>query len=150
MRRSVADFCASGRPVLAECGGLLYLTESLRDLQGGTHPMCGVLPARAAMAGRLRALGYRTARPREDSFLAPRGQELRGHEFHYGTLDGTPAGPWRDAFDWEGSRGALGTEGWWNGAVLATWFHGWLAGEATIGCWIEAMRAVRAKEEAWN
>lgn len=146
MRASIRDACATGRPVLAECGGLLYLCEELVDLDGEAHPMCGVLPARGVLGSRLRALGYRTARPREDLFLAGRGTALRGHEFHYGVLEGEPRGPWRAAFDWEGSRGALGEEGWWNGSVLATWFHGWLDDEDTIGRWIAWMRAARAKE----
>lgn len=146
MRASIRDACAAGRPVLAECGGLLYLCEELVDLDGVAHPMCGVLPARGVLGSRMRALGYRTARPREDLFLAERGKALRGHEFHYGALEGEPRGDWRTAFDWEGARGASSEEGWWNGSVLATWFHGWLDDEETIGRWIASMRAARAKE----
>lgn len=150
MRGSIRDFCATGRPVLAECGGLLYLCRDLVDGDGRVHPMCGVVPARGVLGHRLRALGYRTVRPREDVFLAARGRELRGHEFHYGRLEGEPSGEWRPSFDWEGARGSLGTEGWWNGSVLATWFHGWLDHEDIIGRWIASMRVARAKEEAWR
>ena len=150
MRSDIAAFCASGRPVLAECGGLLYLATEIVDITGATHPMCGVVPARGILGRRLKALGYRTARAREDLFLGSRGQELRGHEFHYGTLEGTPDGSWRPAFDWEGSRGSLGVEGWWNGSVLATWFHGWLDHDTTIDRWTDSMRAARTKEETWN
>lgn len=149
MRESVEAFCATARPVLAECGGLLYLCRDLLDLEGVVHPMCGVLPARGVLGRRLRALGYRTARPREDLFLAGAGRVLRGHEFHYGSLDGKPDGPWRSPFDWEGARGPLGREGWWNGSVLATWFHGWLDDDEAIGRWITAMRATRAEGVPW-
>jgi cobyrinic acid a,c-diamide synthase len=55
LRGGVRDFAAGGRPVVAECGGLLYLA---RELDG--HPMCGVLDATARMTGRL-TLGYREA-----------------------------------------------------------------------------------------
>lgn len=150
MRESVATFCATGRPVLAECGGLLYLSRELVDLAGTVHPMCGVLPARGILGRRLRALGYRTVRSREDVFLAACGQELRGHEFHYGFLEGEPHGDWRAPYDWQGTRGPLGTEGWWNGSVLATWFHGWLDDDRTIGRWIASMRATRAEGDSWK
>lgn len=150
MRGSIRDFCATGRPVLAECGGLLYLCRDLVDLEGTVHPMCGVLPARGVLGHRLRALGYRTVRPREDVFLAARGRELRGHEFHYGRLEGEHSGAWRPPFDWDGARGTLGTEGWWNGSVLATWFHGWLDHEDVVGRWIASMRFARTEEETWR
>jgi len=150
MRADIADFCASGRPVLAECGGLLYLATDLVDHDGAVHTMCRVLPARGILGRRLRALGYRTATAREDLFLAGRGRKLRGHEFHYGALEGEPVDAWRAPYAWEDARGSLGTEGWWNGSVLATWFHGWLDDDDTIGRWIAAMRAVRAKEDAWR
>ena len=55
LRAAVADLAASGAPVHAECGGLLYLCASLDGA-----PLCGVLPATAAMTGRL-TLGYRDA-----------------------------------------------------------------------------------------
>jgi cobyrinic acid a,c-diamide synthase len=136
--------------VLAECGGLLYLARELVDLDGRAHPMCGVIPARGVLGGRLKALGYRTVRAREDLFLLASGQELRGHEFHYGALEGERSGRWRSAFDWEGARGSLGQEGWWNGSVLATWFHGWLDHQDVVARWIDAMRRARGKEEGWK
>ncbi|MFH8987596.1 cobyrinate a,c-diamide synthase [Streptomyces sp. NPDC017940] len=76
LRKAVADLAASGRPVAAECAGLLYLA---RDLDG--KPMCGVLDARARMSERL-TLGYREAVAVSDSVLAPAGTRMRGHEFH--------------------------------------------------------------------
>ncbi|MGH8907269.1 MAG: cobyrinate a,c-diamide synthase [Egibacteraceae bacterium] len=83
LRRAVKAFDG---PVLAECGGLLYLCE---ELDG--RPMCGVLPARAAMTERL-TLGYREAEAVTGSALWRQGEKVRGHEFHYSTI--TPgAGP---------------------------------------------------------
>lgn len=147
MRGAVAAFCASGRPVLAECGGLLYLATEIVDHSGDRHPMCGVVPAVGRMGYRLRSLGYRTATAREDLFVASRGRSLRGHEFHYGSLEGEPDGNWRCPYDLEGSHGPLGTEGWWNGSVLATWFHGWLAEPATLERWIGGMRATGTRRK---
>ncbi|QQS03438.1 MAG: cobyrinate a,c-diamide synthase [Fibrobacterota bacterium] len=148
MRDSVAGFCRSTRPVLAECGGLLYLATEIVDQAGGRHAMCGVVPAIARMGDRLRSLGYRTATAREDLFVASCGQTLRGHEFHYGTLEGSWLADWRPAYELGGSRGAMGPEGWWNGSVLATWFHGWLVSGDALERWIAAMRAARERTTA--
>jgi cobyrinic acid a,c-diamide synthase len=81
LRDEIAAFARVGRPVLAECGGLLYLCEELDGL-----PMCGVLPARGRMAGRL-SIGYREATARCDSTLWRAGEAIRGHEFHYSAVD---------------------------------------------------------------
>jgi cobyrinic acid a,c-diamide synthase len=77
LRSAIRDFARSGRPVLAECGGLLYLCASLDD-----HEMCGVLPARASMTGRL-TLGYREAVAASSTAWIDAGRTVRGHEFHY-------------------------------------------------------------------
>jgi cobyrinic acid a,c-diamide synthase len=145
MRESVAGFCATGKPVLAECGGLLYLATDIVDPDGETHTMCGVVPAKGSVGKKLQQLGYRTACANEDLFVASRGSLLRGHEFHYGSLEGSWQGAWRPAFELAGSRGTSGPEGWWNGSVLATWFHGWLAAGDSVDRWIEAMRAARTR-----
>ncbi len=81
LRAEVAAFAASGRPVLAECGGLLYLCT---ELDG--HEMCGALPARAAMGRRL-TLGYRSAVASTTTPWVGAGQAVRGHEFHYSTIE---------------------------------------------------------------
>ena len=85
LRAQVAAFAASGRPVLAECGGLLYLCA---ELDG--HEMCGAVPARAEMTGRL-TLGYREAVAATATPWLGAGESVRGHEFHYSQLTPTQA-----------------------------------------------------------
>ena len=111
MRESVHGFALGRRPVVAECGGLLYLA---RELDG--HPMCGVLDASARMTGRL-TLGYREALALSDSPLAEAGAEVRGHEFHYSTVE-PGAGDW-PAWDLAGR----GPEGFVAGGVHASYLH---------------------------
>ncbi len=82
LRGELAAAIAGGLPTYAECGGLMYLTGSITDLDGRTHPMVGALPGRSAMTGRL-TLGYRQVITERASLLAPAGASLRGHEFHY-------------------------------------------------------------------
>jgi cobyrinic acid a,c-diamide synthase len=65
----------AGRPLLAECGGMMSLFDTLRDRDGEAHAMAGLLPGEVAMQPRLAALGTQTVR-------LPEG-EFRGHTFHY-------------------------------------------------------------------
>jgi cobyrinic acid a,c-diamide synthase len=81
LKEQVRDFACSGRPVIAECGGLLYLCRRLNG-----RKMCGVLDAEARMTDRL-SLGYREARTLVDSPLAARETAMHGHEFHYSAVD---------------------------------------------------------------
>lgn len=111
MRESVRAFAAGGAPVVAECGGLLYLARELDDL-----PMCGVLDVEARMTGRL-TLGYREARALTDSPLAEIGDAVRGHEFHYSTVE--PSAGESPAWEMEGR----GPEGFVAGGIHASYLH---------------------------
>jgi cobyrinic acid a,c-diamide synthase len=75
-----------GLPTLAECGGFMFLTESITDRQGGTFGMVGLVPAAVKMQSRLAALGYREILGSKDSILLAKGEKIRGHEFHYSTM----------------------------------------------------------------
>jgi cobyrinic acid a,c-diamide synthase len=111
LRAAVAELAASGAPVHAECGGLLYLCESL----DGT-PMCGVLPASATRAQRL-TLGYRDAVALADSALFTQGARVTGHEFHQWSV--TPRAGAAPAWGWRGAD----PEGFVAGGVHASFLH---------------------------
>ena len=81
LREKVRTYSLGGRPVAAECGGLLYLC---RELDG--QKMCGALDAEARMTDRL-SLGYREARALADSSLAAADASVYGHEFHYSVVE---------------------------------------------------------------
>ncbi|MDP9388354.1 MAG: cobyrinic acid a,c-diamide synthase, partial [Actinomycetota bacterium] len=100
-----------GLVVWAECGGMLWLC---RQLDG--HALAGALPATASMTTRL-TLGYRTATARTPTPLAAAGETLRGHEFHYSTVE--PAG---DALRLAG-RFAAGAGGFGSPTMLASYLH---------------------------
>jgi cobyrinic acid a,c-diamide synthase len=87
MRRSLLKWVEGGGFVYAECGGLMYLTESLTDLSGKSFPMTGVFPVTVRMKPRFSRLGYRTVTLNDDSLLGLRGQMLFGHEFHYSEIE---------------------------------------------------------------
>ena len=83
MGQSVAGAIQGGLPCLAECGGFLYLHRELADMDGVFHPMAGVLDARAYPTKKLNRFGYVTLTARADTAFLPRGESIRGHEFHY-------------------------------------------------------------------
>jgi cobyrinic acid a,c-diamide synthase len=115
LRERVRFFASSGRPMAAECGGLLYLCRELDERE-----MCGVLAARARMTDRL-SLGYREARALVDSPLVAANTTVRGHEFHYSTVE-PQAGASPDASPaWELSR--RGMEGFILGSTHASYLH---------------------------
>lgn len=124
MRASVRAFCASGRPVWAECGGYMYLLDELADAQGAAHAMCGALPGRARMRAARAALGYREARTLVSGPLGPAGTLLRGHEFHYSEAEGTGgAAAWLLA----ASDGSAAPDGQAAGNLVGGYFHAHLA-----------------------
>ncbi len=90
MRQALQNAHAQGLPIYAECGGLMVLTESITDLQGREFPMFALLPGRSVMTSKL-AMGYRLAFAASDSWLMNRGEEMRGHEFHYSRWEDRPS-----------------------------------------------------------
>lgn len=83
-RESIRAHCAGDKPIVAECGGLLALLESLTDAQGHTAAMLGLLPGHAVMEKRLVNLGLHSAE-------LPEGP-VRGHTFHHARIE-TPLAP---------------------------------------------------------
>ena len=101
----------------AECGGLLWLLDSLDG-----HPLARTIPSTAKMTNRV-TLGYRTATLSLDTPLGPAGTELRGHEFHYSTVE-----PEGNALELHGRFGtALG--GFGSKSMLASYLHLHLGGD---------------------
>lgn len=89
--REIKRKIESGLPTAAECGGFLYLGQSLTDAEGQSWPMAGVLPGEAKDAGRLVRFGYATLSADSDSLLFRAGESFPIHEFHHwdSTANGT-------------------------------------------------------------
>ena len=90
MHYAIRQAVVKGVPVYAECGGLMYLGKSLSDLEGVTHPMLGIIPAESAMSQSRLTLGYREVESCSDSPVLPKGERVKGHEFHWSTLAREP------------------------------------------------------------
>lgn len=80
---SLRSFRASGKPIYAECGGYMYLGQSITDFNGKKVALAGLIPMQAEMTPRLQGMGYRRGVFQTDTFLGPRGTAVQGHEFHY-------------------------------------------------------------------
>ena len=128
-----------GLPVYAECGGLMYLCQSL-VIDDKTFPMADIFPVKAVLQRRPQGLGYITVRVVRPNPFYPLGKELTGHEFHYSTLSpptclrcdyafevlrGTGIGNQRDGLVYRNALGtythlhAIGEEAWASGIIAA-------------------------------
>lgn len=139
MRESVRRAVEGGLPTVAECGGFLYLQESLEDEGGAAFPMCGALPGRGCKTGRLRRFGYETLAAAEDSLLFRAGERVPAHEFHH--WDSTRCG---DALFAEKADGRSWRCGAVSDSLYAAFPHLHLDGQARL-----AERFVKACE-AWK
>ncbi|MBI9078529.1 MAG: cobyrinate a,c-diamide synthase [Pseudodesulfovibrio sp.] len=124
IRREIKEFCESGRPVYAECGGFMYLMNDIITGRG-RYAMSGVFPVRAEMKDRFRALGYREIATRADTLLGPVGTTARGHEFHYSAIQADcdmEAIPF--VYDVTNRKGAMDvSEGFLMGNTLGSYIH---------------------------
>lgn len=83
MLESVRTAVVSGLPTVAECGGFLYLGQTLEGEDGKIHPMAGVLPGTGEKKDRLVRFGYAELTAKQDSLLLHAGETVPIHEFHY-------------------------------------------------------------------
>ncbi len=83
MRSDVRSFAEAQGPIYGECGGLMYLSNGIRTLDGTLHPMVGLIPGEAEMKDRLQALGYVEVETKDETMLGPAGLKFRGHQFRY-------------------------------------------------------------------
>ncbi len=84
-RKDVHRLAEDGLPIYAECGGLMYLGESL-VLHGRTYPMVGLLPVVFGFSKRPQGHGYTILEVEKPNPYFRPGTQVRGHEFHYSNI----------------------------------------------------------------
>ena len=120
MKQSIRAAHTHGTRIYAECGGLMYLGESLTDFDGKAHHMVGLIPAKSSMSkGRL-TLGYREVESLSDGALLAKGERVRGHEFHWSVAD-SPASAQHAAYAVHSQGGRI--EGFRAGNLTASYIH---------------------------
>lgn len=83
MLNSIQSALAKDLPCIAECGGFMYLLDSIAGKDGEVYPMAGALSGNAYMTDKLSRFGYITLESECDNLLANKGERINAHEFHY-------------------------------------------------------------------
>lgn len=87
-RKSVAEAHEQGKPIYAECGGLMYLGKRLKTNEG-IYEMVGIFDGMSIMTPRLKSFGYCQAESQKSNLFGPKGTQIRGHEFHHSIFETT-------------------------------------------------------------
>jgi cobyrinic acid a,c-diamide synthase len=143
MLQQVRTFAASGRPVYAECGGMMYLSESL-SVDGKSYAMAGVLPLSMQMTNKLVQFGYVTVEFIEDCLLGRKGTVVRGHSFHHSRIasQGKVATSYHLQYSMSGKEEL---EGFRQDNVLASYIHvHFRANPAVAENFVAAIRQARS------
>jgi cobyrinic acid a,c-diamide synthase len=117
LRDSLAAHIAAGKPVWAECGGMMALFDMLVTTDGQQHAQWGLLPGVVTMQKRLAGLG-------PQQLHLPNGT-LRGHTFHYSITETPLQATLRTARPDADPMPDAGEAVWVHGAVRASYFHAW-------------------------
>ena len=90
MRTALREHVRNGRPLYAECGGLMALGRTLTTFEGEALEMFGILPVDSRMQRERLTIGYREVESLRPSPLMPAGTRVRGHEFHWSVAEDPP------------------------------------------------------------
>lgn len=133
---SIRTAISSGIPTLAECGGFMYLTESITNTAGNVYPMVGFIPGKVKMQKKLAALGYREIVGTKENFLLGGDEQAKGHEFHYSVFEAAEGLP--HAYETKGRLG-IKQEGYLSDSLVAGYTHFHFASNPKlVERWIEA------------
>jgi cobyrinic acid a,c-diamide synthase len=138
LRDSLRAHVVAGKPLWAECGGMMALFERLTDGAGVTHALWGLLPGGVTLQKRLAALGPQA--------LQVDGGELRGHTFHYSTCD-TPLQPALRTARPTGASGE-GEAVYLQGSIAASYFHAWFPSDPALVARLFSTGLLQAQELA--
>ncbi|OCR01194.1 cobyrinic acid a,c-diamide synthase [Oscillatoriales cyanobacterium USR001] len=123
IRVAVKTAILAGMPTYSECGGLMYLCDSIIDFNSNYWPMTAILPTAAVMGKKL-TLGYREALVLKESSLLSAGMKVYGHEFHRShlTIESTAPIYQLQRYDRWGENWQM-TEGWQVNQLHASYLH---------------------------
>lgn len=86
MKQSIREAAEDGMPIYGECGGFMYLGESITKEHKTFHGV-GIVPGNSSMTNKLVRFGYKTLIAKNDNLLCKKGEEIKCHEFHYSETD---------------------------------------------------------------
>jgi len=129
-----------GMPIYAECGGLMYLMQTLVDAAGRRHALAGLVPGEVTLQEARLTLGYREATAARASLLLQAGERVRAHEFHYSRCTLARGAPRAYLV----AQRQPAREGYARGPLLASYLHLHLAGAPLLA------RRLAAACTAWR
>ncbi len=122
-RESVRQAAEQGLPIYAECGGLIFLGQSI-VVDGGEYPLTGVFPIRFSMSQKPQGHGYTMFTVERENPFYPLGTQVKGHEFRYSVVESWDGGPEDLALRMERGTGFQGKrDGLQKNNVLALYTH---------------------------
>ena len=121
--RSINAWATAGRPLYAECGGLMYLSKGIHDSGDRFFAMADIFPFETRMKEGRSGLGYRQVVLKENCIVGKEGAELRGHEFHYSEIIEREAFAQTGYSLRDGRGGYLYDEGYQFKKTLASYVH---------------------------
>lgn len=140
---SLRAFSDSGKSIYAECGGYMYIGNTITDFEGRTYPMAGLIPVEAEMTSRLQGMGYRKGIFLRDNFLGLAGSIVHGHEFHYSRVrfQATETNGDSSAFELFKGECSMRMEGYAKDQIVASYLHLNFAGHPELlERWAEQIR----------
>jgi cobyrinic acid a,c-diamide synthase len=147
MQKAIRQFAERGGPIYAECGGMMYLTQAIRDLEGTSHEMVGLFPAEAVMSKVRMTLGYRELQVSQPCVLGEVGVTVRGHEFHYSLVE--PKGRVQYACTLTDAQGQFkGQDGLVVGNTVGLYSHLHFASQPKIAASLIASARLNARQSA--
>ncbi|MGC8659881.1 MAG: cobyrinate a,c-diamide synthase [Desulfomonilaceae bacterium] len=147
---SIKRFAESGRPVYAECGGLMYLSKGIQSKDLQQFELVGLFPSWTRMLPRLKSLGYAEITLTQNSLFGAKGTRIRGHEYHYSELisDPTENGYWTKAYQVTAPLKKVNRlEGFQRENILVSYIHGHFASKPnSVSHFVSLCKNVKRRE----
>jgi cobyrinic acid a,c-diamide synthase len=147
MLESIRDWSNAGKPLYAECGGLMYLSHGIHDMNGSFFPMADAFSFETRMTRRP-TLGYREIVLNEDCVLGKVGETCRGHEFHFSEITEKIPGSLYTVRDQSGKT--IGQEGFMQKNTVASYIHLHFSSNRQIAGTVAAFIKRDNKEQQWQ
>jgi len=147
----IREFSEKGMPIYGECGGFMFLCGQLSGMDESIkYPMSGCFNFDVTMSKRLRSLGYRQITLKKDTIIGNKGDLLRGHEFHYSSID-NPASQYEDVYQVASRAGQdISLKGYGHNNTLGSYLHiHFGSNEKSARCFVSACQKFKKERQSW-
>lgn len=123
MRNSIKACYEKGLPIYAECGGLMYLGETIEDIEKNQYNMVGILQGKSVITKSLQRFGYSKGIANKETLISNANDEVLGHEFHHSNFISTEPCIYEMVKEKQGEVMSKWSGGYSKKNVLATYLH---------------------------